>query len=157
MQIRKAHPKDAAALHAMHVASIRDLCKSHYSPAQIAAWATGLARRGYLKVMDLFEFFLAEDEGRILGFCVLDVPGTELNALYVAPAAARRGVGRRLLAHAEENARREGVHSLKLKSTLNAVSFYEQRGYLQLRPTTHELPGGARLPCVEMTKKLLVD
>ncbi len=26
----------------MHAASIRELCKSHYTPAQIAAWAAGL-------------------------------------------------------------------------------------------------------------------
>ncbi len=155
MEIRKARPEDTAALHAIHVASIRDLCRSHYSPAQVAAWATGLARPGYLKAMALFDFFVAEEEGAIVGLCVLDVPGAELNALYVAPAAAGHGVGRCLLVHAEEIAWRREVRALKLKSTLNAVSFYERCGYRRLRRSTHRLASGLRLPCVEMTRRLL--
>ncbi len=154
MNIRPARAEDAGALHLMHMASIRELCRHHYTPAQIASWATGLEHAGYQKTMELFDFFVAEDSGRIVGLCVLDVQGAELCALYVAPDSARCGVGRRLLAHAEELACRCEVRNLKLKSTLNAVSFYESCGYRQVGESTDEIRSGARLPCMEMTKRL---
>lgn len=42
-----------------------------------------------------------------------------------------------------------------LKSTLNAVSFYEHIGFTSLGESVHELQGGETLPCMQMTKRLV--
>jgi GNAT superfamily N-acetyltransferase len=103
--------------------------------------------------MSQFEFFVAEGDG-ILGFFILDLGGGELNALYLRPDAVGRGVGRRLFEHAEHLARVGNVLELKLKSTLNAVGFYEVCGFTRVRESVHVIPARVELPCIEMIKTL---
>jgi GNAT superfamily N-acetyltransferase len=103
-----------------------------------------------------FEFFVAEEE-RVLGFFILNLKGAELNALYLHPDAIGRGVGRRLFEYAERLALQSSVSELKLKSTLNAVVFYEAFGFRRVRESVHINPSGAELPCVEMTKALKLE
>jgi putative acetyltransferase len=154
MNIRKAIPGDAPAIRRVHHASIRGICASAYSPDQIDAWTSVLSTDRYLSGMELFDFLVAEQEGSILGFSVVNVPGAELNALYVAPSAGRRGVGSALLSAAEDLASAAGVQRITLKATLNAVTFYERAGYSQLGPAVHSLPTGQELPCIQMAKRL---
>ncbi len=154
MKIRKATAKDAESICRMHTASIRELCKSHYTQGQIEEWTDALRPDRYVAAMELFEFMVAEVEGEILGLCVLDLDNAELNALYVAPWTIGKGIGRELMAVAEELARKRGLAQLWLRATLNSVSFYEGVGYVCLEPSVHPLPSGMALPCTRM-KKLL--
>lgn len=65
---------------------------------------------------------LAEVDGQVAGFACLRVvpnlfyPATyaELTELYVEPPFRRRGVGRALVAHAEELARAQGAQGMKI-------------------------------------------
>jgi putative acetyltransferase len=72
--------------------------------------------------------------------------------LYVDPDGGR-GAGRILLQAAEGRARSDGVAVLSLQATLNAVPFYEGRGFSLDRHGT-VLRGGLELPVVEMSKTL---
>lgn len=103
--------------------------------------------------MQQFEFYVAEEEG-VLGFFILDLKGAELNAIYLHPDAAGSGVGRRLFEYAEGLAQGNLISELRLKSTLNAVGFYEACGFHRVRESIHTNPAGVELPCVEMTKVL---
>lgn len=153
LSIRRASPADAREICEIHKASIRRLCASAYSADTIDAWTDFLSPERYPPAMSRFEFFVAEGEG-ILGFLILDLEGGELNALYLDPDAAGRGIGRRLVEHAERLARIENVPELKLKSTLNAVGFYEACGFSRVRESVHVNPAGVELPCVLMIKPL---
>jgi len=51
-------------------------------------------------------------------------------ALYVAPHCAGRGVGSRLLLHAEAAIRDGGHAAARLEASPNAATFYLHRGYL---------------------------
>ena len=153
LKIRRAAPGDAQEICTLHRASIRQLCSVAYPPDKIAAWTDPLTPDRYLPAMQQFDFFVAEDS-RILGFVILDVNGAELNAIYLHPDAIGRGVGRRLFEHAERLARDHSVSELKVRSTLNAVGFYEACGFSRVRESVHVHPAGVELPCVEMTKTL---
>jgi len=154
MRIRKAGVKDTAQLANMHIASIKALCNGHYSKEQIAAWTGALKPRGYEHALQSLAFLVAEDDGEILGFGMLDVAASEIRAIYVAPLASGRGVGSRLLAELEALAREAALTRLMVHSTLNATGFYERRGFLTLGPAAHNLPDGTALPCVKMRKEL---
>jgi GNAT superfamily N-acetyltransferase len=67
----------------------------------------------------------------------------EVRALWVHEAERGRGLGSRLLAAAEEEARRRGAHTVILEThSFQAPAFYQQRGYqvyaeLEGYPTGH--------------------
>ena len=128
MIIRTATPADAGDLARMNAAfnGVFD------SAAQIAARLAACA--------EIETAILAEVDGRTGGFacvrvvpCVLYAePYAELTELYVEPAFRRRGVGRALLAHAEQLARTRGAAELLIMTgTGNAAAqaLYRAAGY----------------------------
>jgi ribosomal protein S18 acetylase RimI-like enzyme len=74
------------------------------------------------------EIIVAEADGRILGFVAL--VGSFVGGLFVDPAAHRRGVGRRLMAHAEAA---RGPLTLEVyHANLAARVFYGALGYREI-------------------------
>lgn len=97
--------------------------------------AVSLPQRAGLPSEDLTEehlkeFFLAGDPVNPLVIVGLELspPHALLRSLVVDAHARRRGVGSRLLAHAEAHARSRGVRSLFLLTT-TADAFFAARGY----------------------------
>jgi len=154
MKIRRVTPKDLPEVAAVHRASILDLCAAHYSTAELSLWTGALRPDRYAAMLVGREFFVAEEDNAILGFGILDLSQSLINATYVSPMAVRRGVGRRLVEAMEELARQAGVSRLHLNSTLNAVPFYERLGYVRHEASYNRLSTGAELPCFVMTKGL---
>ena len=128
MIIRTATPADAADLARMNAAfnGVYD------SAAQIAARLAACA--------DIETAILAELDGQVGGFacvrivpCVLYAePYAELTELYVEPAFRRRGLGRALIASAEQLARGRGATDLLIMTGVgNAVAqaLYRAAGY----------------------------
>jgi GNAT superfamily N-acetyltransferase len=70
------------------------------------------------------------EDGALLGFVTVcgEPPAGELDALYVAPGAIGRGVGRALLDAATTLARAEGFRSLRIHSDPHAEAFYLRHG-----------------------------
>ncbi len=151
--IRRATPADAEQITLVHVASIRTLCAKDYTPEQIDAWAGWKSPDQYRAAMAAGElFFVAEIDGRVVGFSVLF--GHEVKAVYLHPDHVGRGIGRQLLEAVEAEARSAGVPELKLTSTLTSVRFYESCGYTKGDLHQHPLTGGVTLSCVHFSKRL---
>jgi ribosomal protein S18 acetylase RimI-like enzyme len=154
--IRRATPGDCAAICRMHVASIRGLCSRSYTPDQIESWTQTLSPGAYMEGMDGLEFYIACEAGdEVRGLLIFDPEKGEICALYVAPEAVGSGIGGTLLRYGEDAILARGHATLFLKSTVNAVSFYEQMGFERGEDSLHPLPGGISLPCVEMAKTLV--
>ncbi|HZH31001.1 MAG TPA: GNAT family N-acetyltransferase [Pyrinomonadaceae bacterium] len=152
--MRRARREDSEAIGRMHVASIRKLCGGHYSPDEIEAWAAPRESGFYVEAIERKAFYVAEESGRVVGFGTLDVESGEVEAVYVHPRAARRGVGSKLLSALEAHARAAGLEQLRLCASLNAVPFYERGGFVRQHETAHRLAGGAEIRCVSMLKEL---
>ena len=90
----------------------------------------------YAKIIHEQPVHVAEVDGKIVGILVLDVTeeGFLLENVAVDPAVKGSGVGKRLLALAEEEARRQGHASIYLytheKMTENQV-YYARIGYAE--------------------------
>lgn len=156
--IRKATKDDAATIYEAHVSSIRELCSGMYTPPQIHAWTQGLSPDRYIQGMKNFEFHVSESKdvkGQISGFLIFNAELGEIYALYIAPWAVRKGLGRRLMDHGQGLIRKRGHMRMSLKSTLNAVPFYEHLGFKCAGESVHELPNGETLPCIQMTMELV--
>jgi N-acetylglutamate synthase-like GNAT family acetyltransferase len=153
--IRKATKNDVTIIYQAHVSSIKELCSSMYTPSQIHAWTVGLSPDRYVQGIERFEFYVSEDaKGQISGLLIFNKELGEVYALYVAPWAIQKGLGRCFMNLAESMIRNQGHIKVNLKSTLNAVSFYERMGFECVGESIHELQNGETLPCVQMTKRL---
>ena len=132
--IRPARPEDAPRLHELHTASVRALCAGHYSAEVIDAWLWNRAPSGYLGPIERGALFVAERDGRIVGFGEA-ASGTVI-AVYVDPADVLQGVGTAILRHAVVLARRQHDGPVLLEATLNAREFYERAGFREVRRST---------------------
>jgi putative acetyltransferase len=146
VRIRKARSEDGEGIWRAHTQAICELCKSHYTPEEIAAWAGSLHPESYQGVIISSEFFVAEDQDRIVGFAQLHRTSGEVEAVYVHPSAARHGVGKQLLRKLEERAKANGVPVLHLDASLNAVPFYTDAGLCPAARSNTPTASGIRDP-----------
>ena len=128
MRIRRARESEAAALSELAVIS-----KQYwgYSPQDIEQWRPLLA----VSAQDIASkpAFVAEVEDEAVGFYLL-FPGPqlwELDHLWVSPEFARRGIGRALLVHAANSARRAGASTIVIDADPNAEPFYVACGAIR--------------------------
>jgi GNAT superfamily N-acetyltransferase len=76
--------------------------------------------------------FVAERGGDLVGFAAVlprDDRDTELDALFVEPAAWRQGIGQALVAHCAEIARTRGSSALHVLGNPHAERFYVACGF----------------------------
>jgi GNAT superfamily N-acetyltransferase len=74
--------------------------------------------------------------------------------MFVHPGVARCGLGRRILAACEEEARHAFFRRAELMATLPGVPLYRACGYDMIEETVLLLGDGVRLPAVRMQKQL---
>lgn len=81
---------------------------------------------------------VAEEDGNIVGYAVVDANTCTLTQLYVRPSLVRNGLGSALLERAEQRAVNAGCDILYIYASLNAIEFYEKQGYERLEHATIE-------------------
>jgi ribosomal protein S18 acetylase RimI-like enzyme len=128
LTIRIATPDDAPALAHLNAAfnGVDD------PPEQLAGRMPA--------VHDIETALLAEFDGEVAGFACLRIvpcllyaaPYAELSELYVEPSYRRRGVGRALIAYAEQLAHQRGAADVMIMTGVNntqAQALYRAMGY----------------------------
>jgi GNAT superfamily N-acetyltransferase len=80
---------------------------------------------------------------------------TRIRAMFTAPEVARQGVGRAILAAAEEAARAAGFARARLGATLSGGRFYRRQGYAEFGRVIALLPDGTALAVILMEKRLI--
>ena len=173
--IRPAAPADIDPLRVLQATAMRTLGAGYYTPAQVEA----AVRYVCVPDRELIEdgtYLVAERDGRLVG-CggwslrrkayagpadsetdaeSLD-PRTEptrIRAMFTAPEVARQGVGRAILAVAENAARAAGFSRARLGATLSGEAFYRRSGYVEIDRETASLPDGTAIAVVLMEKDL---
>ncbi|KAB8058717.1 GNAT family N-acetyltransferase [Janthinobacterium sp. FT14W] len=152
--LRPALPFDVAALWALRTVAVRVSCATHYAPEQIAAWTASPVPDGYAAMLAAGGGIVAMQDAAIAGYAMLDVNTHEVDAVFVDPARAGLGIGKRLLAALEQLARGRGIARLHLSASLNAVPFYAAAGFTALREEAYAHPSGISLASVAMEKAL---
>ncbi len=152
--LRPALPLDIAALWALRTVAVRVSCATHYAPEQIAAWTASPVPDGYAAMLEAGGGIVALQDGVLAGYAMLDADKQEVDAVFVDPARAGLGIGKRLLAALEQLARQRGMVRLRLSASLNAVPFYRAAGFVALREEAYAHPSGISLASVAMEKEL---
>ena len=152
--IRLASVSDAEAIHLLRIAAIRSLARSHYSPDEIEAWCGHRSAASFFEPIEHKLVIVETSRDHINGFGQLDLSTRTIDAIYVAPDSARRGIGGQLLAELEAHAHAAGLSELRLESSLNAVAFYAQAGYSPVCEANHGFDTGGSISCINMCKVL---
>jgi GNAT superfamily N-acetyltransferase len=172
--LRLATIGDVPRLEALIARSIRELGPPHYTSDQIEpalAHLLGVDRQ----LIDDRTYFLVERDEQVVAAggwsfrakscgrsgLAMNVIPPRLNPvvapaivrnLFVHPAHARRGLGRRLLRASEAAAALAGFSSVELVALLPALAFYRACGYVVLDRSEVQFPDGSGLPVVWMHK-----
>ncbi len=157
LQIRSARDEDAPVL-----TRIAQAAKQHwgYPEEWMQLWRDDLTLTP--EVLAEQTVYCAWDNS-IVGFYALStaplatsldagVPVTtevELEHMWVDPAHIGRGLGRRLLEHAREQARRRGAHALRIVSDPHAEGFYRKAGAQPVGQVA-SVPPGRFLPVMRL-------
>ena len=149
-RIRAARPEEAAAIARVMRAAVRGQ-RGRYPAALLAAWGSLPAFYHRWAMTAGGERYLVAALGaRLVGYAAWR--GGELTALFVRPDEAGRGLGARLLARLEAEARAGGARRLRMVAALAVVPFYAAHGWRPGRPVRSPLPGGGALPARRMWK-----
>jgi len=151
---RPATETDLATLWALRTRAVRIGCASHYPPEVIATWSAAPPPATMAPLLRAGGGIVAEEEGRVLGYAVLDADTGEVDAVFVDPAAHGRGIGLMLVRALEGVAREQGVERLFLSASLNAVAFYERAGFRARREKMCAHRSGIAIRSVLMEKRI---
>lgn len=77
-----------------------------------------------------------------------------IRAFFVAPGMERRGLGRQLMVHCEQQARLAGFRALELAATLPGVPLYLASGFEVTERFALDLPDQIQVPLAKMRKNL---
>jgi N-acetylglutamate synthase-like GNAT family acetyltransferase len=172
--LRVATLDDRPALADLIAESARGLSREDYATEQVeSALATGVFGVDSEMIVD-GTYFLAEAEGRLIGcggwskrrtlfggdrFAGREAeeldPASDparIRAFFVHPEWARRGIGSRILARCEADARAYGFRSAELMATLPGEKLYAALGYQVVERTDHQMDDGVVLELVRMRK-----
>jgi GNAT superfamily N-acetyltransferase len=175
MHLRAAEEQDVPALQALIASSVLELSRGFYTPQQAESglrYVFGvdsqlIADRSYYVIEDATGLLAAGgwsrrrtlyggDQMKGSDDPLLD-PEKEparIRAFFVAPHAARRGLGRRLYEECAAAARRAGFTSLELVATMPGVPLYRALGFAMGEQYAVALPDGVSLPVARMYRRL---
>lgn len=173
LHLRVATHRDVAGLNELIARSAAVLSRNFYTDIEIAS-AIRFVFGVDTSLIDDATYFVAERDGvamgcggwsrrrtlyggdqRPVGPAELLDPAREaakIRAFFVAPEAARQGVGRALLARSEAEARAHGFSALELMATLPGVPFYAALGFAPVEDVVDPLPDGVPLRFVKMRR-----
>src|SRR5213596_235568 len=155
--VRSMRVEDARRFLEVHHAAVRGIAIKDYPAAVIEAWAppiTDQVIERFLANRDREVRLVAEIDGEPVGIGAIVVSNAELRACYVAPSAARRGVGSALVSEIERIAREHRLDHLQLESSITAEPFYSALGYQVESRGEHLLSPGVPMAAVKMRKRL---
>lgn len=171
--IRKAVRADLPEIERVMRASMADLGANFYDAQQTASAVQYIAIAD-VQLVDDDTYFVIEEDGRVIA-CggwsartkLFSGPSSQMTeaglldpvkdagrirAMFVDPAHARRGLGRRILEASEADAARAGFRTFELMATLPGVPLYRACGYEEIERATIELPDGVQLDCIRMRR-----
>jgi len=135
----------------LQVDSIETLCAHDYNASQLQTLIE--SKKQDRRWNELI--FVAETESQIVGFSALSLIDPTLNGIFVHPAFIRQGIATKLLAALENEALKTRIRCLWVSASLNAVAFYQARGYQIVRKNSIWLGSGVSIPVVLMKKVLI--
>ena len=141
MKIRRYKQGEEEALWSLLYGTVHKINIRDYSRSQIEAWAPAeYDRTQWKEQLKKTNPFVAEENGRIIGFAELEYNG-HIDCFYCAHNWQGKGIGRTLLAAIEAEALRQGISRLYTEASITAKGFFERMGFTVERKQLVSLRG----------------
>ena len=156
IDIRKIKATDKETILSIHKQSVYGICKKCYTEKEMEAWTNNFTPEMFDKgIKDQNNIgVVAQDLNKVVGYGFFNAVDKELKALYLLPEYIKQGVGKKILLRLEEMAKEKNINKLTLKSTINAVNFYQSFGYKKIKEDKFPINEKIFLDCVSMEKEL---
>lgn len=148
--IRLAKPEDTNIITELQTTAIETLYKEKYNPQQIQALTRNKNRKQFWDEI----IFVAEKEGKVLGFASLLRYRKIINGIYIDPKFTSQEIDTKLLNALEKEAVKRNISILSVTSSLIDRDFYTARGYRTVA-NCNFWKMGVLVPCVAMKKQLV--
>ena len=127
--IRPFEPRDAEAVSALIRRTMRESNSRDYPLELLQPLIDYFSPEKVRRLSQERVCLVAEANEQLIGTAALD--GAELATFFVLPEYQGQGIGTRLLAAIEEQARMQGITYITVDSSLTGVAFYARMGYLR--------------------------
>jgi GNAT superfamily N-acetyltransferase len=159
LTIRRARPSDLGALDALMASTFWRTLRRDYPPS-VMVTAVPIIARAQPRLLKSGTYHVVEADGVIIGAggWSMGHPAGKPPLSIVAHVRhvvtdhrrQRQGIGRRLMTHVLDEARRAGARAMACTSTRGAVGFYASLGFEYLGEVEVQLAPGITLPAVDM-------
>jgi putative acetyltransferase len=154
IEILPASCGDLARLFEVRNQSAHDGCRHVYTPEQLRVWLSRPLPNKVSELLTQGNVLVAKAHNEIIGYGALDPTDKVVEAVFVIPAYAGKGVGRALLDAVESLAQKLDLGELQLFASLNAVPFYRKAGYVFIEHGELPLTESLVLEYEKMEKRL---
>jgi putative acetyltransferase len=159
LRLRPFAVEDTDAVIDLRNLAFEELSGDAYTAEQKAALRENRAQKDYAEELIRNHIMLGFDDRLVAmgGWIAMpeDPSIGRIRKLAVHPTAARRGLGRVMVEDAERRARDAGCKRFIVRSSLNAVPFYEKLGYRITGHGTVPTATGIDIPMTMMAKSAI--
>jgi GNAT superfamily N-acetyltransferase len=157
--IRQVGLDEHSHLRHLHARAMRSQTGDALSDAEVAAFIAFVNSPAYSDLLRSDEVHGAFVDGQLIGTASWLVNGDDgetarIASVFVHPMFARLGIGGRLLAEVEGRASQAGFDQLGASVTINAVPFFERRGYAEASRGVKAFGPSCWLPVAFLRKRV---
>jgi GNAT superfamily N-acetyltransferase len=127
--IRTFEPRDAEAVSALIQRTMRESNSRDYQLDRLQPLIDYFSPEKVRRLSQERVCLVAVANQQLIGTAALD--GTELVTFFVLPEYQGQGIGMRLLAAIEDQARMQGISHITVDASITGVAFYTRMGYLR--------------------------
>jgi N-acetylglutamate synthase-like GNAT family acetyltransferase len=134
--IRNAMNADAPAISRIIIGTLRESNAQDYSSDVINQVEQSFSPLAILGLLAQRQVLVAVLDGHIVATASLEKD--VVRSVFVAPAYQGKGIGRHLMTRVQTIALTEGLHLLRVPSSITAEGFYASLGFKKIRDVFHE-------------------
>jgi GNAT superfamily N-acetyltransferase len=115
--------------------NLLEIISEFYTPAYVASLVDSFSPTNILENAKTQQIIVAMEDGKVIGTGSLanygstEIPSYYGTAIFVAPEAQGKGIGRQIMQNVEAQAVEMGADKIIVRAARNARAFYEKLGY----------------------------